>query len=149
MSVLVSFGCIFYFPDLSTASSIRSNMSLKPSKNQPKVNVRSSFPPHTKGPPPASNVPQSKQTNSSNQSSNAKTNLHNTKVNQSKSNPSHNSKQHGGQTHQGGKKPSAKQGTKIQDGGKLGVQQDKNVLRNSLTEDIPRRELATVAEPQE
>ena len=93
-----------------------------------------------------------KSINNSNQS--AKTHLTNTKVNQSKSSSSHSSKQHS-QGHQGHahqlaqKKPGGKQGARLQDPGRAGSQADKNVLRNSLTEDIPRRELATTAAPQE
>lgn len=126
-------------------------MSLKPSHNQPKVNVRSSFPPHSKGSSVSSTGHQNKNSNNSNQSANAKTNLHNTKVNKSKpviSHNAHNAKQQGSQG-QGHKKPINKPGIKAQDGGKTGNHPDINTLRNSLTEDIPRRELATTAEPQE
>ena len=145
---------ISFISDLSTTSSIRSNVSLKPTGNPPKVNVRSSFPPHSKG-SAASSVPHhSKNSNNVNQSTGAKTNLHNTKVNKSKSNVSHNAKQPGANSsniHQTqGHKKAGKPGTKIQDGGgKAGNQSEANILRTSLTEDIPRRELATVAAPQE
>ena len=140
--------------DLSTTSSIKSNVSLKPIPNPPKVNVRSSFPPHSKGSVASSISHHSKNSNNVNQSAGARTNLHNTKVNKSKSNVSHNAKHpapnnsnpHQGQVHKKG----AKFGTKIQDGGgKVGNQSEANILRTSLTEDVPRRELATVAAPQE
>ena len=142
-----------YLSDLSTASSIKSNVSLKPSQGQPKVNVRSSFPPQSKGPAGTNvAVSHSKTVNNSNQS--AKSHIGNTKVNQSKTVASHNSKLHN-QGHQGHahllnqKKPPAKQGPRSQDSLKPASQTDKNILRNSLTEDLPRRELITTAAPQE
>ena len=122
-------------------------MTLKQIPNLPKVNVRSSFPPHSKGSTASSISHHSKNSNNVHQTG-TKTNLHNTKVNKSKSNVSHNAKQPAGQGQ--GHKKGGKPGTKIQDGGgKTGNNSEVNILRTSLTEDIPRRELATVAEPQE
>ena len=139
-----------YLSDLSTASSIKSNVSLKHSQGQPKVNVRSSFPPQSKGPASANvAVSHSKTVNNSNQS--AKSHIGSTKVNQSKTVASHNSKLHNqGHAHSlNQKKPPAKQGPRSQDSLKPASQTDKNILRNSLTEDLPRRELITTAAPQE
>ena len=137
---------IVSFPDLSVASSIKSSVNLKPSHSQPRVNVHSSFPP---GPRPTTsnsttgNPPHPNKTNNINQSSKSSAVSHSKMGTQSKklSQKTGASVQVSGQGKASAKPPTKSNGISAKGSG------DKNVLRNSLNEDVPRT--ATFAQPQE
>lgn len=76
------------------------------------------------------------------------------KVNQSKKIVNHTAKQgHSGHAQSQGNKPGQKNAGKtnstVLSGKSSNSSDSKNILRNSLAEDLPRRELGTIAEPQE
>lgn len=87
-----------------------------------------------------------------NQSAKSNVTHTNSKLNQSKKNGTHNAKQgHSVQTHGNklGQKATGRTNSSVVSGKSTNYNDNKNVLRNSLTEDLPRRELGTIAEPQE
>ena len=127
----------------------------KPQQQQPKANIRSSFPPPAKQ--PAHNQTQSAHHKPSNVNQSAKSSVNHSshssaKSNQSKKLNTHNPKL-GHSVHGQGHKPGHKVAGRATSAGVSGKSSNstdnKNVLRNSLAEDVPRRELGTTAEPQE
>ncbi|XP_053374954.1 centromere protein J-like isoform X2 [Mercenaria mercenaria] len=142
------------YNDLSASATMRSTSSLKPSQQQPKANIRSSFPP----PPKQTTHNQTQSTHNKpsnvNQSTKSNVNHSSAKLNQSKKNNTHNAKQghsvHGqGHSSKPGHKATGRSNSSVTSGKISNSSDNKNVLRNSLAEDLPRRELGTIAEPQD
>ncbi|XP_060576388.1 centromere protein J-like [Ruditapes philippinarum] len=146
------------YNDLSASTTMRSNSSHKAAQQQQqtqqqtKVNIRSTFQPPAKQ--SGHNQAQSTHNKHLNVNQSAKTTVNhtNSKVNQSKKLNTHSAKP-GHQVHGQGHKPGHKvtgRGNNSGTSGKSSNSSDsKNVLRNSLAEDLPRRELGTMAEPQD